>query len=237
MHRLVNYLIVIGDYNFFDIVKLLDEVEDIERFRISSIEPNLLTDEIIEFVAKSKRFMPHFHIPLQSGSDKMLKLMQRRYKSDLYQSRVKKIKAEMPHACIGVDVIVGFPSETDDDFLDTYNFINSLDVSYLHVFSYSERQNTKAIEIENPVPMPIRNERNAMLRTLSEKKRRHFYNQFIGQTRKVLLEEEQKAAIMHGFTDNYIKVSVLFDKEKVNQIATVVLNNFDEAGNVEATII
>ncbi len=226
-----------GDYNFFDIVKLLDEVEDIERFRISSIEPNLLTDEIIEFVAKSKRFMPHFHIPLQSGSDKMLKLMQRRYKSDLYQSRVKKIKAEMPHACIGVDVIVGFPSETDDDFLDTYNFINSLDVSYLHVFSYSERQNTKAIEIENPVPMPIRNERNAMLRTLSEKKRRHFYNQFIGQTRKVLLEEEQKAAIMHGFTDNYIKVSVLFDKEKVNQIATVVLNNFDEAGNVEATII
>ena len=180
--------------------------------------------------------MPHFHIPLQSGSDKMLKLMQRRYKSDLYQSRVEKIKAEMPHACIGVDVIVGFPSETDDDFLDTYNFINSLDISYLHVFTYSERQNTKAIEIENPVPMQVRNERNAMLRTLSEKKRRHFYNQFLGQTHSVLLEEEQKAAIMHGFTDNYIKVSVPYIQEKINSIVSVSLIDFDDAGNVSAVI-
>ncbi|MFN8284634.1 MAG: tRNA (N(6)-L-threonylcarbamoyladenosine(37)-C(2))-methylthiotransferase MtaB [Chitinophagales bacterium] len=226
-----------GDYNFFDMVKMLDEVEGIERFRISSIEPNLLTDEIIEFVAKSKRFMPHFHIPLQSGSDKMLKLMQRRYKSDLYKSRVEKIKAVMPHACIGVDVIVGFPSESDDDFLDTYNFIHALDVSYLHVFTYSERQNTKAVEIENPVPMIVRNERNAMLRTLSEKKRRNFYEQFIGQTRSVLLEEEQKGDIMHGFTDNYIKVAVPYNAEKVNNIVAVALNDFDEAGNVEAALV
>ena len=223
-----------GDYNFFDIVKMLDEVEGIERFRISSIEPNLLTDEIIEFVAQSKRFMPHFHIPLQSGSDKMLKLMQRRYKSDLYKERVEKIKKEMPHACIGVDVIVGFPSETDDDFLDTYNFVNALDVSYLHVFTYSERANTKAIEIEEVVPMKIRNERNAMLRTLSEKKKRFFYQQFLGQTRNALLEQERNGENMHGFTDNYIKISLPFDAAKVNQIVAVQLENFDGAGNINA---
>ena len=226
-----------GDYNFFDIVKMLDEVEGIERFRISSIEPNLLTDEIIEFVARSKRFMPHFHIPLQSGSDKMLKLMQRRYKSELYKSRVEKIKKEMPHACIGVDVIVGFPQETDDDFLDTYNFINTLDISYLHVFTYSERQNTKAIEMDGVVPMPVRNERNAMLRTLSEKKKRFFYQQFLQQTRKVLLEEEQKGNIMHGFTDNYIKVSVPYNPSIVNKIVEIQLQDFDDAGNVNALLL
>lgn len=226
-----------GDLNFFNIVKMLDEVDGIERIRISSIEPNLLTDEIIEFVAKSKRFMPHFHIPLQSGSDKMLKLMQRRYKSELYKNRVEKIKKEMPNACIGVDVIVGFPSETDDDFLDTYNFINALDVSYLHVFTYSERQNTKALEIEPVVPMSVRNQRNEMLRILSEKKKHHFYQHFLGQKMVALLEEEQKGNVMHGFTNNYIKVAVPYDATMVNQIVPIQLNEFDEAGNVSAQII
>lgn len=226
-----------GDYDFFALIKLLDEVEGIERFRISSIEPNLLTDDIIEFVARSKRFMPHFHIPLQSGSDKMLKLMQRRYKSAWYKSRVEKIKSEMPHACIGVDVIVGFPSESDVDFLDCYNFINELDVSYLHVFTYSERANTKAIEIEEVVPVHIRNERNAMFRSLSEKKRRYFYDQFLGEERKVLFEQERKGAIMHGFTDNYIKVAVPFDPAMVNRLLPVQLKDFDEAGNVKCSLL
>ncbi len=225
-----------GDYTFFDIVKRLDEVDGIERFRISSIEPNLLTDEIIEFVAQSKRFMPHFHIPLQSGSDKMLKLMQRRYKSDLYKSRVEKIKSVMPHACIGVDVIVGFPQETDDDFLDTYNFVNELDISYLHVFTYSERANTKAIEMDGVVPVPVRNQRNAMLRTLSEKKKRYFYQQFLGTTRLALMEQEQHGNVMHGFTDNYIKVSMPFDALYVNQLVNVYLQDFDDAGNVLAIV-
>jgi threonylcarbamoyladenosine tRNA methylthiotransferase MtaB len=226
-----------GNYNFFDVVKMLDEVEGIDRFRISSIEPNLLTDEIIEFVAQSKRFMPHFHIPLQSGSDRMLKLMQRRYKSELYKSRVDKIKHEMPHACIGVDVIVGFPSETEGDFLDSYNFVNALDVSYLHVFTYSERANTKAIEIENPVSVPVRHQRNAMFRTLSEKKRRHFYSQFIGQKRTALLEQERKGDIMHGFTDNYIKVTMPYQPDHVNKLVHLELNGFDEEGNVHAAIL
>lgn len=226
-----------GDYNFFDIVKLLDDVEGIERFRISSIEPNLLTDEIIEFVSQSKRFMPHFHIPLQSGSDKMLGLMQRRYKSELYKSRVEKIKSVMPHACIGVDVIVGFPQETDDDFLDTYNFVNELDISYLHVFTYSERANTKAIEMDGVVPVPVRNQRNAMLRTLSEKKKRYFYQQFSGMEREALMEQEQHGEIMHGFTDNYIKVSMPFDAAKVNQLVHITLQDFDDAGNMNATAV
>jgi threonylcarbamoyladenosine tRNA methylthiotransferase MtaB len=225
-----------GDFTFFDIVKLLDEVEGIERFRISSIEPNLLTDEIIEFVAQSKRFMPHFHIPLQSGSDKMLKLMQRRYKSDLYKSRVEKIKNVMPHACIGVDVIVGFPQETDYDFLDTYNFVNELDISYLHVFTYSERANTKAIEMDGVIPVPVRNQRNAMLRTLSEKKKRYFYQQFLGTSRLALMEQEQHGNVMHGFTDNYIKVSMPFDALYVNQLVNVQLQDFDDAGNVLAIV-
>lgn len=228
---------IASESNFFDIVKMLDEVEGIERYRISSIEPNLLTDEIIEFVANSKRFMPHFHIPLQSGSDKMLKLMQRRYKRDLYKSRVEKIKSVMPHACIGVDVIVGFPSETEDDFLETYQFINALDISYLHVFTYSERQNTKALEIEGVVPMPIRNERNAMLRSLSEKKKRYFYQQFLGQAKTVLLEQEQKGNIMHGFTDNYIKISVPYHAASVNQMATAQLQSIDDAGDVLSELI
>ncbi len=226
-----------GTVDFFDMVKMLDAVEGIERFRISSIEPNLLTDEIIEFVAQSKRFMPHFHIPLQSGSDKMLKLMQRRYKRDLYNSRVEKIKSVMPHACIGVDVIVGFPQETDDDFLDTYNFVNALDISYLHVFTYSERANTKAIEMDGVVPVPVRNDRNAMLRTLSEKKKRYFYQQFQGTCKMALMEQEQHGEVMHGFTDNYIKVSMPFDATYVNQLVSVQLHDFDELGNVKASVL
>jgi threonylcarbamoyladenosine tRNA methylthiotransferase MtaB len=167
----------------------------------------------------------------------MLKLMQRRYKSDLYKSRVDKIKSVMPHACIGVDVIVGFPQETDDDFLDTYNFVNDLDISYLHVFTYSERANTKAIEMEGVVPMPVRNQRNSMLRTLSEKKKRYFYQQFLGTQKDALMEQEQHGEIMYGFTDNYIKVSMPFDAAKVNQVVNVHLKDFDDAGNVNAAVV
>ncbi|MCB0507453.1 MAG: tRNA (N(6)-L-threonylcarbamoyladenosine(37)-C(2))-methylthiotransferase MtaB [Bacteroidetes bacterium] len=232
-----------GDYGkgiddeieFFDIVKMLDTIEGIERFRISSIEPNLLTDEIIDFVANSQRFMPHFHIPLQSGSNKMLGLMQRRYKRELYQSRVEKIKKAMPHACIGVDVIVGFPSESDADFLETYNFVRDLDVSYLHVFTYSERQNTKALEIKPVVPMPVRNQRNLSLRNLSEKKKQAFYRQFLNTNRTALMEQEQHGDVMHGFTDNYIKVSMPFNADFVNQLVEVQLSDIDADGNVSAT--
>ncbi len=222
------------DKDFYDIVQMLDEVEGIERFRISSIEPNLLTDEIIEFVAKSKRFMPHFHIPLQSGSNKILGLMQRRYQRELYKDRVEKVKQEMPHACIGVDVIVGFPSESEADFLETYNFIRDLDISYMHVFTYSERQNTKALDIEPVVPMPVRNERNLMLRNLSEKKKQAFYDTFIGTERFALMEQEQHGDIMHGFTDNYIKISIPYDAEMVNQIVRVQLQEPDLEGNLTA---
>ncbi|MEZ5026250.1 MAG: tRNA (N(6)-L-threonylcarbamoyladenosine(37)-C(2))-methylthiotransferase MtaB [Chitinophagales bacterium] len=232
-----------GDYGkgiddeieFFDIVKMLDTIEGIERFRISSIEPNLLTDEIIDFVANSQRFMPHFHIPLQSGSNKMLGLMQRRYKRELYQSRVEKIKKAMPRACIGVDVIVGFPSESDADFLETYNFVRDLDVSYLHVFTYSERQNTKALEIKPVVPMPVRNQRNLSLRNLSEKKKQAFYRQFLNTNRTALMEQEQHGDVMHGFTDNYIKVSMPFNADFVNQLVEVQLSDIDADGNVSAT--
>ncbi len=226
-----------GGYDFLSLIKQLDKEEGVSRFRISSIEPNLLTDEIIEFVASSKRFMPHFHIPLQSGSDKILALMQRRYKRDLYKSRVENIKKEMPFACIGVDVIVGFPSESDDDFLETYNFINDLDISYLHVFTYSERINTKAVELEGVVAVAIRNERNAMLRILSEKKRRFFYEQFLGSERSVLFEKEQKSDIMFGFTDNYIKVSTSFSSNLINTINTVRLTDFDDLGNFKVDLL
>jgi threonylcarbamoyladenosine tRNA methylthiotransferase MtaB len=226
-----------GTHDFFSLIQRLEKEDQIHRFRISSIEPNLLTDEIIEFVASSKRFMPHFHIPLQSGSDKILGLMQRRYKRDLYLSRVEKIKKIMPHACIGVDVIVGFPSETKDDFLDTYNFVNDLDVSYLHVFTYSERANTKAIDIEEVVPMADRNERNAMLRTLSEKKRRFFYSQFLGDNRPVLFEKEEKMDTMSGFTDNYIKVCVPFLPELANTIRNTRLLDFDDFGNMQVELL
>jgi len=222
---------------FIDLIKALDKVEGINRFRISSIEPNLCTDEIIRFVANSERFVPHFHMPLQSGSDKILKAMRRRYNSDLYQQRVKEIRSVMPHCCIGVDVIVGFPGETEADFLETYEFLNQLDISYLHVFTYSERANTPAAEMENPVPMAERRRRNEMLRILSEKKRQHFYRQYQGQFREVLFEVNKKSDLMSGFTDNYIKIEAPLQPEMINTIGTVQLMNITEGGHVSANVM
>lgn len=217
---------------FFDLVKRLDEVEGIERFRISSIEPNLLKDEIIEYVAQSNRFVPHFHIPLQSGSNKVLKAMKRRYLRELYAERVSKIKSLMPHCCIGVDVIVGFPGESDEDFLETYNFLNALPISYLHVFTYSERDNTEAITMADAVPVAVRKKRNKMLRILSAKKLRYFYEQHLGQTRTVLFEADNKNGFMHGFTDNYIKVKVPYDTNLINSLKPVELKELDADGSV-----
>lgn len=219
---------------FIDLIRALDKVEGIERYRISSIEPNLLTEEIIAFVAGSKKFVPHFHIPLQSGNDKILKAMRRRYQRDLYIQRVEWIKAKMPHCCIGVDVIVGFPGESEEDFMDTYHFLNDLDISYLHVFTYSERANTPAIEMSDPVPMEIRRQRNEMLRILSHKKRMAFTNPFIGSVRPVLFEHSKEKGMMSGFTDNYIKVTLPEDLNMINQIANVTLGPFDE--NCESLI-
>lgn len=217
---------------FLDLVKELEKVEEIERYRISSIEPNLLKDETIEFVSKSKRFVPHFHIPLQSGSNKILKTMRRRYLKELYAERVEKIKRLMPHCCIGVDVIVGFPGETEDEFLDTYNFLNQLDISYLHVFTYSERDNTDAISLKDSVPMAIRKKRNKMLRILSAKKLRNFYEQHMGENRIVLFESDNKEGFMHGFTDNYIKVKTPYDPSLTNQLMNVTLKELDADGSV-----
>jgi threonylcarbamoyladenosine tRNA methylthiotransferase MtaB len=206
--------------NFFALIKELDKVEGIERFRISSIEPNLLTNEIIEFVSNSKKFMPHFHIPLQSGSNKILGMMRRRYKRELYAERVGLIKTLMPHCCIGVDVIVGFPGETVEDFKDTFDFLHSLDISYLHVFTYSERDNTHALSLKPVVPIAVRNERNKQLRNLSYQKMQYFTQQHIGQSRKVLFEGQNKNNMMEGYTDNYIKITAPFNKEWVNNITT-----------------
>ncbi len=221
---------------FIDLIKELDKVEEIERFRISSIEPNLCTDEVIEFVANSERFVPHFHMPLQSGNDKQLRMMRRRYKRELYAQRVAKIKSLMPHCCIGVDVIVGFPGETDEDFLETINFLESLDISYLHVFTYSERPNTPAIEMEDVVPMEKRRKRNEMLRNLSAKKKENFYKQYLGRYRDILFEVHRDETKMTGFTDNYIKVELPFQADLINKIATVQLQNINEEGNVEAML-
>ncbi len=221
-----------GKYNFFDLVKALDEVEGIDRFRISSIEPNLLSDEIIEFVSTSKRFVPHFHIPLQSGSNKILAAMRRRYKRELYQDRVAKIKQLMPDACIGVDVIVGFPGETREDFIDTYNFINDLNIAYLHVFTYSERENTLAASMKSKVPGSDRAERNKMLTILSEKKRRHFYEQQLNKEAEVLFEADSKEGYMHGFTRNYVKVKAKYDPLLVNELKLVKLVNIANDGDV-----
>ncbi len=222
---------------FIDLIKELDKIEGIERFRISSIEPNLLTDEIIEFVAQSERFVPHFHIPLQSGNNKQLKQMRRRYNRELYAARVAKIKETMPHCCIGVDVIVGFPGETEEDFLESYNFINQLDISYLHVFTYSERANTLAAEMDNSVSMQERRRRNKMLTILSEKKRRNFYTPFLGARRDVLFEVHKNKALMTGFTDNYIKIVAPVDIDKINTISTVQLMNITDEGEVNATVM
>ena len=217
---------------FIDLIHALDQVDNIERFRISSIEPNLCTEEIIAFVADSKRFAPHFHMPLQSGSDRILRLMRRRYVRQLYADRVAAIKQHMPQACIGVDVIVGFPGETEEDFLDTYHFLQALDISYLHVFTYSERPNTPAAEMENPVPMDERKRRNKMLTILSDKKRRAFYEQHLGQTRQVLFEQGNTPGTMYGFTDNYIKVTAPFEEDIINTLQWVKLVDISADGLV-----
>lgn len=215
---------------FLDLIRELDKVTGIERFRISSIEPNLLKDDIIEFVARSERFVPHFHVPLQSGCNKILKNMRRRYMRELYSDRVAAIKKQMPHACIGVDVIAGFPGETEEDFLETYDFLNGLDVSYLHVFTYSERPGTDALQIKPVVPVGIRKQRNKMLRILSEKKQRAFYEKHLGSTRTVLFESENKNGSIQGFTDNYIKVALPYSEELINQLLDCSLLKFNESG-------
>ena len=215
---------------FIDLIKELDNVEGIERFRISSIEPNLLSDEIIEFVARSKRFVPHFHVPLQSGSNKILKLMRRRYQREYYRDRVEKIKSLMPDCCIGVDVIVGFPGETKEDFLETYEFLNQLNISYLHVFTYSERDLTLASELPGSVPMNERQERSRMLHILSDKKRRAFYLENGGTTASVLFENDVEAGMMHGFTENYIRVAVTYDPLLINEVKKVRLTSINDKG-------
>ncbi|PKG51343.1 MULTISPECIES: tRNA (N(6)-L-threonylcarbamoyladenosine(37)-C(2))-methylthiotransferase MtaB [Olleya] len=220
------------EHTFLELVEALDQVEGIERLRISSIEPNLLKNETIDVVSKSRAFVPHFHIPLQSGSNVILKAMRRRYMRELYVDRVIKIKEVMPHACIGVDVIVGFPGETEEHFLETYNFLNELDISYLHVFTYSERANTVAAELDNVVPKNIRTKRSKMLRGLSAKKRRAFYESQIGATRKVLFESENKAGYIHGFTDNYVKVKSPWNPELVNTLHDIELTKIDDDGLV-----
>jgi threonylcarbamoyladenosine tRNA methylthiotransferase MtaB len=218
------------EHTFLDLVKKLDEVNGINRLRISSIEPNLLKNETINFVANSKAFVPHFHIPLQSGSDEILKKMKRRYLTDLYTDRVSYIKSLMPHCCIGVDVIVGFPGETEEHFLETYSFLNELDISYLHVFSYSERANTVAAEMDNPIDKGIRHKRSKMLRVLSAKKKRHFYEQQIGSTRNVIFEGENRDGFMYGFTENYVRVRTPFQSSWINTIKKTELNQMDENG-------
>lgn len=220
------------EHTFLDLVKALDEVQGIERLRISSIEPNLLKNETIDFVAGSKAFVPHFHIPLQSGSNEVLKAMRRRYMRELYVDRVTRIKNVMPHACIGVDVIVGFPGETDEHFLETYNFLNELDISYLHVFTYSERENTLAAEMEGVVPSKVRKKRSKMLRGLSAKKRRAFYESQLGKTRTVLFEGENKEGYIHGFTENYVKVKTPWNPGLVNTLHQIELQKIDEDGLV-----
>lgn len=220
------------EHTFLDLVKALDEVNGIERLRISSIEPNLLKNETIDFVADSNTFVPHFHIPLQSGSDALLKLMKRRYMSSLYTDRVAQIKRVMPNACIGVDVIVGFPGETEERFLETYNYLNELDISYLHVFTYSERDNTPAAEMEGVVPTKVRKKRSKMLRGLSAKKRRAFYESQLGNTSTVLFEGENKEGYIHGFTENYVKVKAPWDPALVNTLHQIELTSIDEDGMV-----
>lgn len=224
-------------HTFLDLIKALDDVEGIERLRISSIEPNLLKNEAIDFVSKSKTFVPHFHIPLQSGSNDMLKLMRRRYLKELYVDRVASIKKVMPDACIGVDVIVGFPGETDEHFLETYNFLNALDISYLHVFTYSERANTVAADMEGIVPKNVRSKRSKMLRGLSVKKRRAFYESQIDSVRKVLFESENKGGYIHGFTDNYVKVKTPWNPELVNTLHEVQLTKIDTDGVVRLSFV
>lgn len=220
------------EHTFLDLISKLNEVEGIERIRISSIEPNLLKDESIELVSKSKSFVPHFHIPLQSGSDELLKKMKRRYLTKLYNDRVHKIREVMPDAAIGVDVIVGFPGETEELFMETYNFLNELPISYLHVFTYSERENTEAVGMSGVVPIPERKKRNKMLRILSEKKKMAFYQTQLGKTLPVLWEHENKDGKMYGFTENYVRVQKDFDQGSVNKIEFLNLEKILSDGTV-----
>lgn len=220
------------EHTFLDLVTELDKVDGIERLRISSIEPNLLKNDTIDLVAESRAFVPHFHIPLQSGNNEILGKMRRRYRRELYVDRVARIREKMPHACIGVDVIVGFPGETDEHFLDTYKFLSDLDISYLHVFTYSERDNTLATEMEGVVPLKVRKKRSKMLRGLSAKKRRAFYESQVGDERTVLFEGENKQGYIHGFTENYVKVKAPWNPELVNTLHDVELTHIDEDGLV-----
>ncbi len=214
--------------SFYDLIQELDNIESIDRYRISSIEPNLLSDEIIDFVSESQKFVPHFHIPLQSGNDELLHRMRRKYKSDLYRSRIERIKKRMPDCGIGVDVIVGFPGETDDHFLDTYHFLNELPVSYLHVFPYSERPNTTARKMQGVVPVKTRGERTTQLRSLSEKKKRAFYESQLGNSRPVLFESELRNGMMQGYTDNYVRVAAEYDPLAVETLVPFKLDRINE---------
>ena len=225
------------EHTFLDLITELDKVNGIERIRISSIEPNLLKDESIDLVSKSKSFVPHFHIPLQSGSDDLLKLMKRRYLTSLYRNRVAKIREVMPDSCIGVDVIVGFPGETEEKFMETYQFLNELPISYLHVFTYSERENTEAAVMTGLVPIPERKRRNKMLRILSEKKKMAFYQTQIGKTLPVLWEHENKNGMMFGFTENYVRVQKPFDMNAVNKIELLKLQRLEEDGTVSVSLV
>ena len=225
------------EHTFLELVKELDKVDGIHRLRISSIEPNLLKDETIDFVSKSDSFVPHFHIPLQSGSDELLKKMKRRYLRETYTNRVAKIKEVMPNACIGVDVIVGFPGETEELFLETYNYLNELDISYLHVFTYSERPNTEAAEMIGIVPKKVRAKRSKMLRGLSAKKRRAFYESQLGNNLTVLFENENKDGYINGFTENYVKVKTPWNPELVNTLHKITLKEIDEDGLVRFDFI
>ena len=225
------------EHTFLDLVKQLDKVAGIHRLRISSIEPNLLRDETIDFVSKSDTFVPHFHIPLQSGSDDLLKKMKRRYLRDTYTNRVQKIKKVLPNACIGVDVIVGFPGETEKHFLDTYHYLNDLDISYLHVFTYSERANTEAVLMDGVVPKKTRAKRSKMLRGLSVKKRRAFYETQLGETLTVLFESENKEGYIYGFTENYVKVKAPWNPAFINTLHTITLTSIDEDGLVRFNFV
>jgi threonylcarbamoyladenosine tRNA methylthiotransferase MtaB len=222
------------DENFLDLIRELDKIQGIDRYRISSIEPNLLSNEIIDFVAQSKKFVPHFHIPLQSGSDHILREMRRRYSRDLYVDRVARIKALMPHACICVDVIVGYPGETEEHFLETYNFLNQLDVSYFHVFTYSERNNTVALRKSDVIPMNVRRERSKMLQILSDKKKRYFYQQQLNKKFSVLFEAQEQNGEMFGFTENYIKIKSTYNPDWINQIKQVVPLMVNSDGTAKA---
>jgi threonylcarbamoyladenosine tRNA methylthiotransferase MtaB len=234
----------IGDFgqgegeNFFQLIQSLDEVQGIDRFRISSIEPNLLSNEIIDFcLSNSKRFVPHFHIPLQSGSDRILRIMRRKYERSLYAERVQQIKSLRPDACIGVDVIVGFPGETDDDFMETIDFLKDLNISYLHVFTYSERANTGAPKLGEAVPMEVRRERSKQLHLLSDRKKRQFYLENIGSQRTVLFEQEEDEGIMYGFTENYVKVKHAYRADLINTFQSINLVDLDRDGIMKCELL